>query len=107
MNESPDDAVEILLRRQFDGPVPDAGFAERVMQALPPRRRRVRWPAWAGLAAGAVACWLALLPSPLLRVAWRDVLRAHWSAADITLLLVMAGMALLALAWGIAEADEA
>ena len=106
MNELSEDAIEILLRQQFDGPVPDAGFAEHVMQALPPRRRHSRWPAWTGLAAGVVACWLALLPSPLLHAAWRDVLRSRWSVADITLLLVMGGMALLALAWGVAEADD-
>lgn len=106
MNPTRDDAIESLLRRQFDGPVPDEGFSTRVLQRLPQRHRHVTWPLWSGIVAGAVACWLALLPSPLLRDGWKGWVIGHWSAATVTLSLAMLGMAMLALAWGVVEADD-
>jgi hypothetical protein len=106
MNQEMDEEIEALLRRQFDGPVHDGGFSGRVMQALPPRRRRATWPLWCGALAGVGACWLALLRSPLLRVGWLDWVSGDWSAQAITVLLVMLGMAMLALAWGVAEAED-
>jgi len=106
MNEEQSDAIELLLRRQFDGPVPDEDFSRQVMQRLPQRRRRVTWPLWSGILMGAVACWLALLSSPLLRAGWQDWVNDHWSASAVTVLLVMLGMAMLALVWGVAEAED-
>ncbi|HET7161602.1 MAG TPA: hypothetical protein VFI32_02915 [Rhodanobacteraceae bacterium] len=106
MNQSQDDAIEALLRTQFDGPVLDEGFSRQVMQRLPQRRRRVTWPLWGGVLAGVGACWAALLFSPLLRVGWTDWASGHWSAAAITLSLAMLGMAMLAFAWGVTEADD-
>ncbi len=102
-----DDEIDALLRRQFDGPLPDQGFSERVMQRLPKtRRRRVAWPLWAGVVAGLGACWSQLLPAPLLQAGWRDWAGGELSAPAITLLLVAAGMSLLASCWSLAEADE-
>jgi hypothetical protein len=106
MNPSQDDAIEALLRRQFDGPVPDAGFSRRVMQRLPRRRHRVVWPLWAGILSGAAACWVVLQFSRLLQIGWHDWLGGHWSASAVTVLLAMIGMILLTLAWGVAEADD-
>lgn len=106
MNHERDDAIETLLRKQFDGPVRDAGFSERLMQRLPQRRRRVAWPSWAGALAGVAACWLALWPSPLLRRGWQDWVGGDWSAAGIVMLATLAVMTLLALAWSVAEADD-
>lgn len=106
MNHELDDAIEALLRKQFDGPVRDEGFSRRVMQRLPRRRRRVSWPLWSGIVAGAVACWLALLSSPLPRTGWRDWMSGDWSAPAVLLLLAALGMAMLALAWGVAEAGD-
>ncbi|MGH8215596.1 MAG: hypothetical protein ACREPZ_07880 [Rhodanobacteraceae bacterium] len=106
MNHEREDTIEALLRQQFDGPVPDKGFSERLMQRLPQSSRRVAWPVWGGMLMGAVACWLALLRSPLLRIGWWDCMDNHWSGPAITVLLVMLGMAALALAWGVAEADD-
>jgi hypothetical protein len=94
------------LRRQFDGPVRDAGFSDRVMQLLPPRRRQISWPLWTGLAVGTGACWLSLMFSPLLHLAWRDWVGGQLSAAAIALLLAIAGMSLLASWWSLAEADN-
>lgn len=106
MNHASDDAIDRLLREQFDGPVHDGGFSERMLQRLPPRRRRVAWPLWAGMLAGACACWLALLPSPLLHASWRDWSSGAWSTSAVIVLLAMVTMAVLALAWGVAEADD-
>lgn len=106
MNPSPEDAIETLLREQFDGPVGDGGFSGQVMQRLPRRRRRIAWPLWGGVLAGVAACWLALLFSPLMRAGWRDWAGGHWTAPAIAVLAAMLGMTLLALAWGVAEADD-
>ena len=105
MNHPEDDAIESLLREQFDGPVRDEGFSDRLMRRLP-RRRRATWPLWGGTLGGAVACWVALLFSPLVGAGWRDCLNGQWSAPSVTVLLAMLGMAMLALAWGLAEADD-
>ena len=106
MSHPNDDAIEALLRKQFDGPVSDEGFSERVMQRLPPRRHRMAWPLWAGVVAGAGACWLTLLSSPLLHDGWRNWMRGELSASAIALLLAIAGMSLLASWWSVAEADD-
>ena len=105
MSEPQDDAVDALLRAHFEGPVPDAGFSAGVMHRLPPRRRHV-WPLAVGLVAGAAVCWLSLQSAPLVRAGWRDWLSGDLSAPALTLLLVMAGLSLLTLAWTIAEADD-
>lgn len=105
MSELDDQAIDALLRKQFEGPVRDAGFSDRVMQRLPPRRRRVTWPLWAGLLAGVVACWLGLLDAPILRAGWGDWLHAGWTLPAVAVLLAIAGMSLMALCWGVAEPD--
>lgn len=105
MSEPTDDAIEALLRKQFDGPVRDDGFSERVMQRLPPRRRRKAWPLWIGLIAGVVACWVGLLHAPILHAGWSDWLHADWSVPAFAVLLMVVGMSLLALCWGVGEPD--
>ncbi len=107
MNPRNDDAIDALLRAQFEGPVRDEGFSERVMQALPPRRRRVDWPLRAGIAAGVVACWLSLLSAPVLQAGWSAWASGRLTASAIALLLAVAAMSLLALGWSVAEGDEA
>lgn len=106
MSRVQDDAIETLLRKQFDGPIRDEGFSERLLRRLPPRRRRVAWPLGVGILAGAAACWLTLLPSRLVRNGWQDWVGGHWSAASVVMLLAVASMALLALVWGVAEAED-
>ena len=105
MNPSNDELIDALLRSQFDGPVLDEGFSRRVVQRLPQHRRRVAWPVWGGMLAGAATCGLALLFSPVVDAGWRDCLGGHWSAPAVTLLLAILGMAVLALVWGVAEAE--
>ena len=106
MSDLHDNAIEVLLREQFEGPVPEDGFCDRVMQALPPRRRHHAWPLAAGVLAGTVTCWLSLVSAPLLRLGWRDWLAGAVSPPAIILLSTMAGISLLALAWTAAEADD-
>lgn len=106
MSEREDDAVDALLLEKFEGPVPDEGFCDDVMRRLPPRHRRHAWPLAAGIVAGAMVCWLSLQSTPLVRIGWRDLLSGEFSAPAFTLLLVMAGLSLLTLAWTIAEADD-
>jgi hypothetical protein len=101
-----DDTIDALLRQQFDGPVPDDGFSARVMQRLPPRRRHVTWPLWAGILVGAGACWSSLLFSPLLRAGWQDWLAGELSMPAFVLLVAMAGMSALAGWWCVAEAGD-
>jgi uncharacterized membrane protein YcjF (UPF0283 family) len=105
MNSTHEDPIESLLRRQFDGPVPDDGFCDRVMAQLPRRRRFAFWPLIAGLLTGSVACSLSLASTPLFNNGWREWLAGQLSASAIVVVLVAAGMSLLAACWAIAEAD--
>ncbi len=106
MNTLHDDDIDALLRKSFDGPVPDDGFCDRVMQKVPPRRRPSAWPLAAGIVVGAVLCSLSLFTSPLWRAAWHGWLVGEWSASTIITLSMMAGMSLLALGWTLAEAGD-
>jgi hypothetical protein len=107
MNDPSDDALDALLREQFDGPVAADGFTERVMARLPPRRRRFRtWPMAAGIAGGIVTCWLSLRSLPVMDAGWRDWLASAPSASAMTLLFAVSGVSLLAALWALAEAGE-
>jgi hypothetical protein len=106
MNEPHDDDVDALLQKQFDGAVPDEGFCERVMQRLPPRRRRATWPVWTGILVGAASCWMSLQALPVLRAGWRDWMHGAWSPSAVTLWSAMACMTLLAFGWALLESRE-
>lgn len=106
MTPDNDDAIDALLRAGFDGPVADEGFTDRLMRRLPPRRRPVPWLAMAGAGIGLVVGWLSLWPSPVLHAGWSEWLHSRPSTAAFTLLLVVAGMSLLGLGWGLAESDD-
>ncbi|HET8900179.1 MAG TPA: hypothetical protein VFN09_15535 [Rhodanobacteraceae bacterium] len=105
MNDTQNETLDALLQQQFAGPVADDGFAERVMQRLPPRRRRA-WPLAAGVLAGMVTCGLCLMYSPGLHAGWRDWLLGRVSVAALVLFVVMAGMSALAAWWAMTEAGE-
>jgi hypothetical protein len=106
MNHSDDHEIEALLRRQFDGAVPDDGFSDCVMKQLPTRRRRAAWPLLASILAGIAACWMSLLSTSLLHVGWQNWISGELTASAITLMLVIAGMSLLALWWATMEAVD-
>jgi len=105
VNTLDDDMIETLLRREFDGPVPDDGFSERVMRRLPPRRRR-RWPQWSGILLGGAACALCLADAPWLQAGWRDWRAGELSAPLLGTWLLMLALAWLAAGWGLAERAE-
>jgi len=106
MNPQHDNDIDALLRQSFDGPTPDAGFSDRVMQHVLPRRRRSVWPLVAGILVGTVLCSLSLNNSPLWHAAWHGLLVGEWSSSTIIMLSTMTGMSLLALGWTLAEADD-
>lgn len=106
MNDGIDDAIDLLLREQFAGPVPDDGFCRSVMDRLPTGRRRVAWPLGAGISVGVATCWFSLWSALVASDGWRDWLAGEPSGATATLFVAMAGMALLALAWAISEAGD-
>jgi len=106
VNHSDNDDIEALLREQFDGAVPDDGFTDRVMQRVPPRRRRAAWPVVAGIVAGIGACWLSLLPTSLLQVGWQNWIGGELSASAIVLMAAVAGMSQLACWWTTMESED-
>ncbi len=106
MNDDVEDAIDALLRKQFEGPVLADGFCDHVMQQLPVRRRLYRWPLATGTLTGVAMCWFSLWAAPITYIGWRDWLSGELSAPAITLFLSMMCLALLALAWSIAEADD-
>lgn len=106
MNDDMDDVVDVLLRDQFEGPVPDDGFCDRVIDRLPARRCRNKWPMAAGILAGVATCWFSLRSAPIAYVGWQDWLSGEPSASAIALFVTMTSMGVLALAWTVAEADD-
>jgi len=106
MNDFDDDAIDKILRDQFEGPVPDDGFCDDVMQVLPARRRNHTWPSALGIAAGGATCCLSLLSTPLVRIGWQDWVSGEPSAPALILLAATASISLLAMAWTTAEADD-
>lgn len=100
------DPLDALLRDQFGGPVPDDGFSKRVMDRLPARRRRSTWPLVAGAMLGVVTCWISLWFVPIPFIGWGDWLAGNITGSATTLFIAMMGIALLALAWTIAEASD-
>ncbi|MGH8060989.1 MAG: hypothetical protein ACREO7_03125 [Pseudoxanthomonas sp.] len=106
MNPIHDDDIDALLRQSFDGPTADAGFSDRVMQQLPPRRLRSVLPLAVGVLVGAVLCALSLFASPLWNAAWHGWRVGEWSGSTLIVLSTMAAMSLLALGWTLSEADD-
>ncbi|QIG53728.1 DUF5056 domain-containing protein [Altererythrobacter sp. BO-6] len=106
MSDEIEDALDELLREQFAGPVADGGFSLSVMEQLPARRRRKDWPLAIGTLGGVATCWLSLRSSPIAYAGWQDWLSGDLSASAGALLVAIASMAVLAMAWSIAETDD-
>lgn len=105
MNPQHDD-IDDLIRKSFDGPLPDEGFSDRLMQRLSPRRRRSVWPLWAGVLTGTVLYALSVFGSPLWRTGWQAWLAGDGAGSSVIVLSTMAALVLLALVWGLTEADD-
>lgn len=106
MNPMHDENIDGLLRQSFDGPVSDAGFSDRMMRQVQPRRRASAWPLVTCIFAGVLMCWLSLSGSPLWREAWQGWIAGVWSASTVITLTAMTALSLLALGWSLAEADD-
>ena len=81
MNDPIDHELDACLRREFEGPVADDGFAAQVMRLLPPRPRRRPWPLPAAAIVGGLLTWLTLAPSPLVELAAREWLAEDFGAS--------------------------
>ena len=106
MKDRMEDAADALLREHFEGPVADDGFCDRVMDRLPARRRRTNAPMAVGILAGVATCGFSLWSAPITHAGWQEWLSGAPSASAIALFISMMGMAMLALAWTIAEAED-
>lgn len=106
MNSKADDLFEAQLREQLAAPVPDDGFCASVMDRLPSKRGRSQWPTVAGTLAGVATCSTSLWSAPIASDGWRDWLSGAPSESTLTMFVAVIGMAILALAWTITEADE-
>lgn len=106
MNRDSEDFTDRLLMDAFEGPVPDSGFCDSLMEGLPPRRRSRNWPLIIGAFAGAVIGWASLLHAPIIQGAWQDWRSGELSASAIVVIIAIASMGILALAWALAEVDD-
>jgi hypothetical protein len=103
VNETQDHELDERLRREFEGPIPDDGFATRVMRFLPPRPRKRALPLPAAATVGSLLAWLALAPSPLVELAAGEWLAADFGPGSAMLLALMSATVLLGCAWALEE----
>jgi hypothetical protein len=103
MNGISDQKLDDLLRRNLAGAVEDNGFTERVMHALPSRRRQQRWLLPGAAMAGGVLGWSALAPSPLLEQLTREFLAGAFGTTSALFCLVLFGVSLLGVGWALEE----
>lgn len=106
MNEEIDNAIECLMRDHAPGPVADDGFCADLINRLPPRRPRAKWPIAVGVVAGALACWFSMRSAQVVLAGWHDWLSGDLTSSALALFASVAGLSLLALAWTLDEAQE-
>lgn len=103
MNDPRDSSIDALLRSQFEGPLADDGFCDRVMRQLPARRRPLRWQLPVGMLAGLGACLWSLSSAPLIRTGWHDWTHGSLSLEAVMMMLALMGMSLLVSWWALTE----
>lgn len=106
MTDYDEEYLDILLRKQFDGPVADDGFSARVMARLPGRQQRIKWPMFAGTFAGLLAYWLSLWFAPISHSGWKDWISGGPTDSAISLFIAAMGIAVSTLVWALSEMDE-
>lgn len=104
MNDLTDEHLDALLRRDFSGPVEDAGFSAAVMRTLPPRARSRPWLVPGAALAGALLAWLSLLPSPIWQRLADEWLAGGLGTASTAVCALLLGMGLLGCGWALQEA---
>jgi hypothetical protein len=105
MTDVQDRLIEDLLRREFDRAIPDDGFSNRVVAALPPRARPRRWMVPTALVAGGASAWASLWRAPLWPLAAEEWAGGRPTAAIMVTLALGLAMGLTACAWALLEAD--
>jgi hypothetical protein len=103
MNDISDMKLDDLLRRDFPGAVADDGFSERVMRALPTRRRHQPWLLPSATLAGGLLAWWTLLPSGLLQQVALEWLAGDYGAASAGVCVLLLGFSWLGCAWALEE----
>ncbi len=103
MNDTADRKLDDLLRRSFTGAVDDDGFSERVMSALPTRRRKQSWLLPAAALIGGLLVWWTLLPSELVQQVAREWLAGDQGAASAGVYALLLGFSWLGCAWALEE----
>lgn len=105
MTEIQGQQIDELLRREFNAALPDDGFSNRVLSALPSRPRSRRWIAPAALLAGAISTLASLWPAPLWQLASNEWARG--SPGTMMALTLALGLAagLMACTWALVETD--
>ncbi|MFP7724262.1 hypothetical protein ACJQWM_02050 [Lysobacter sp. D1-1-M9] len=103
MSEISDQRIHDLLRRNFNGAVPDDGFSAQVTRALPARQRPRPWLLPAAALAGSLLAWVTLLPSPLLQQVAHEWLTGGFGAASAGICVLLLGLSLLSCGWALEE----
>lgn len=106
MNDEIDNAIEHLLRDHAPNPVADDGFCAGLNERLPPRKPPIKWPLAVGILAGLLACWLSVSAAPAALIGWHDWISGDLTSPALALLVSLAGLNLMALAWTLTEAQE-
>lgn len=104
MKDLSDEQLDALLRREFDGPVEDAGFTDALMLKLPARGRPRPWLLPGAALAGALLAWLSLLPAPIWQQLVDEWLAGGFGAASAAVCAVLLGIGLLGCGWALEEA---
>lgn len=103
MSDISDQRIDDLLRRNFNGAVPDDGFSAQVTRALPARQRLRPWLLPVAALAGSLLTWMTLLPSQLLQQAAREWLAGGFGAASSGVCVLLLGLSLLGCSWALEE----
>ncbi len=103
MSDISDQRIDDLLRRNFNGAVPDDGFSAQVTRALPARQRPRPWLLPVSALVGGLLTWMTLVPSPLWQQAAREWLAGGFGAASSGVCVLVLGLAILGCSWALEE----
>jgi hypothetical protein len=104
MNDLTDEQLDALLRRDFGGPVEDAGFTDAVIRTLPARGRPHPLLVPAAALAGALLAWLSLLSAPIWQQLVDEWQTGGFGTASAVVCALLMGIGLLGCGWALEEA---
>ena len=91
MNDQIDDAMDRLLREDAPGAVADEGFSVGLVESLPLRRPRAKWPLAVGIMAGTLGYWFTMQSAKVALTGWQDWLLGNLTSSALVLLASVAG----------------